>query len=81
MVKTASGVDILSHVLVPKHRVLSEKETKSLFEKYNISYLQLPEIKSNDAVIEHIGAKVGDVIEITRKGASGYELYYRRVSK
>lgn len=75
------GFDILSHVLVPKHRIMTEKEVADLLAKYHISKIQLPEITSSDSVVEAIGAKEGDVLEIFRKGVSGQEVYYRRVVK
>jgi len=75
------GFDILSHVLVPKHRIMSEKEIADLLSKYLISKIQLPEITPSDPAVEAIGAKEGDILEITRKGASGQEFYYRRVVK
>jgi len=73
-------IDILSHVLVPKHRILSENESDELLEKFNVSKIQLPEIKLKDPTVIAIKSKVGDVIEITRKkGATGKDIYYRRV--
>jgi DNA-directed RNA polymerase subunit H len=72
-------IDILKHVLVPKHRILSEKEKLQVLEQYNINIVQLPSIKEKDPVLKEINAKIGDVIEIIREGPSGKYKYYRRV--
>jgi DNA-directed RNA polymerase subunit H len=73
-------IDILKHVLVPKHQVLSEKEKLQVLEEYNISPIQLPVIKSKDPIVKAINAKIGDIIMIIRKGPSGEYKYYRRVA-
>jgi DNA-directed RNA polymerase subunit H len=76
------GFNILKHVLVPEHSVLSEEEKKKLLEKYNISEKQLPKILANDPVVRKLGAKVGDVIKIIRKSpVAGECVYYRLVIK
>ena len=70
----------IKHFLVPKHRLLSEEEKKSVLEKYNITAIELPQIMSNDVIVKEIGAKVGDIIEIKRNSStSGEALYYRYV--
>ena len=76
-----SKFDIMSHILVPKHRKMSDAEVKNLFKSYNISKIQLPTIPSSDPIIQKIDAKPGDIIEITRKSASNPEIYFRRVIK
>ncbi len=71
---------VLDHVLVPKHRILSEEEKRSLLEKFNISEIQLPKILANDPAVKALGAKPGDVIEIERPSpTAGKTLYYRLV--
>ena len=73
-------IDILKHRLVPKHRIMSEKEVEELLKKYGITKDKLPKILASDPVIKAIGAKVGDVIEITRKSPiAGQTKYYRVV--
>jgi DNA-directed RNA polymerase subunit H len=74
--------DVLKHELVPKHEILSEEEKKELLKKYGISLKQLPRILLSDPVIKSLGAKVGDVIRITRKSeTAGESIYYRVVVK
>ena len=60
--------NILNHVLVPPHRVLSEEETKEVKEKYNITNnREFPEISRFDSVSKVIGLRPGQVCEIIRK--------------
>ena len=72
--------DIFASELVPKHRILSENEKKELLNKYGVKPLQLPRILSTDPVILELGAKPGDIVEITRKSRTiGESKYYRIV--
>ncbi len=71
---------VMSHILVPKHEIVSNSEVPSIMEEYNIEKKsQFPKILSDDAVIKEIGAKIGDVIRIYRKEPTGDCLYYRVV--
>ena len=72
--------DIMSHELVPEHRILSEKEKRELLKRYRIKISQLPQIKVTDPVVVALGAKPGDILEIKRKSpTAGYYYYYRLV--
>jgi DNA-directed RNA polymerase subunit H (RpoH/RPB5) len=53
----------LNHLLVPKHRILSPEE----FEKLNLKRDKLPIISALDPIAKRLGARVMDVIEITRR--------------
>ncbi|MCD6575560.1 MAG: DNA-directed RNA polymerase subunit H [Nanoarchaeota archaeon] len=78
--KEEKPIDIFKSRLVPECRVLSEDEEKKLLEQYNISKRQLPLIFSTDPVVKALGAKVGNVIEFTRKSkTAGLSKYYRVV--
>ena len=55
------------HELVPEHKILSEKESKDLLEKYEIKPDQLPKILDTDPAAISIGAKPGQIIKIVRK--------------
>jgi DNA-directed RNA polymerase subunit H len=71
---------ITEHELVPKHEILSEQEKKALFARFNITEEKLPRIFVTDPVIKAIGAKIGDVIKITRTSpTAGRSVYYRIV--
>ena len=78
--KNISKVNILEHVLVPSHRILSEEEKGVLLRKYNVKPSQLPKILASDPAVAAIGAKPGDILEITRKSpVAGVTLAYRIV--
>jgi DNA-directed RNA polymerase subunit H len=79
VVSLVKKINILKHVLVPKHRILSKKEIAGVIEKYNISVVQLPRIKMKDPIVKALEAEPGDILEIEREGPSGNYLYYRRV--
>ena len=73
-------MDISKHVLVPKHEVLTEEEAEEVLKKYNITKSQLPKILISDPMVKKIGAKVGDIIKITRKSpTAGESIFYRVV--
>ncbi len=72
--------DVLTHVLVPDHILLTEEETQELLKKYGITRGQLPKIKSSDVVVKQIGAKPGDVLRIIRTSlTAGKAVAYRLV--
>ncbi|MEM2226028.1 MAG: DNA-directed RNA polymerase subunit H [Candidatus Bathyarchaeia archaeon] len=74
------GPDILKHVLVPTHILLSEEEKRKVLEEYRIKPYQLPYIRASDPVAKAIGAKKGDVIKIIRKSpTAGESVAYRYV--
>lgn len=76
-------IDVLRHQLVPKHSILTKKQTEELLEKYKISLLDLPQMFEKDPVAISIGAKEGDVVEIIRKSNTTVKQieYYRYVKK
>ncbi|RLG17817.1 DNA-directed RNA polymerase subunit H [Nanoarchaeota archaeon] len=69
----------MKHVLVPSHRILSEKEKEELLKGKNIKLHQLPKILINDPAIKELKPKVGDVVEIIRKSPTSGETKYYRV--
>ena len=69
----------MKHVLVPSHRILSEKEKEELLKEKNIKLHQLPKILINDPAIKELKPKVGDVVEIIRKSPTSGETKYYRV--
>ena len=60
-------VDVLAHVLVPNHSILTKKKTDQLLKDYSIRLVNLPRIFEDDPAAEALGAKEGAVIKITRK--------------
>ena len=72
--------DIFEHALVPKHEILSDKETKQLLAQYKIQPYQMPQVKSSDPAVKAIGARPGDVLKIIRKSSTaGEHIAYRYV--
>ncbi|MCF7799098.1 DNA-directed RNA polymerase subunit H [Candidatus Woesearchaeota archaeon] len=75
------GDELIQHVLVPKHEKISDKEKEALLAKYNVSMKQFPKIPINDAALQGMDIKVGDIIKITRNSpTAGKSIFYRGVS-
>ncbi|MHA1746344.1 MAG: DNA-directed RNA polymerase subunit H [Promethearchaeota archaeon] len=60
-------VDVLAHVLVPNHTILTKKETGQLLKDYSIRLVNLPRIFEDDPAAQALGAKEGSVIKVTRE--------------
>ncbi len=72
--------DVTTHILVPEHKILSEKEKSFVYEKYGIAFKDLPKIFLNDPAIKQLKPKAGDVIKILKKSlTAGNAEYYRGV--
>jgi len=72
--------NILEHVLVPPHRVLSMDESNELKRKYNIeNNSQFPEISRFDAVSQVIGLRPGQICEIIRPSKTAITTKYYRI--
>ncbi len=71
--------NILDHVLVPKHKVLSQQETLEFKKKYNITNnSQIPDISRFSPVSQVIGIRPGQICEITRASKTAIDsLFYR----
>lgn len=72
-------VNIMEHVMVPEHTIISESEKQNLLKDWSISTLnQLPLILSKDPVAKYLGMKKGDVCKIKRPSeTSGIYISYR----
>ena len=73
------GKRILEHEWVPKHRIMKPEEVEELLKKFGIKKWQLPKMLDDDPVAMLLGARPGDVIEITRKSPTAGETKYYRV--
>lgn len=71
--------NILKHVLVPTHTVLSPDERAALLAEYRITPKQLPEISRFDPVATLLGMRPGDVCHIERKSKTAMHSKYYRV--
>lgn len=66
--------------MVPKHEILSKKESEEVLKKYGVTPDQLPKITGDDPVVQVIKAKRGDILKITRRSlTAGEAIYYRLV--
>jgi len=54
--------NISKHHLVPKQRLLDDKERSEVSKKFELS--KLPRIESQDAMAKYLGARPGDVVEV-----------------
>jgi DNA-directed RNA polymerase subunit H (RpoH/RPB5) len=72
--------NILNHVLVPSHRILSLSETIQIRTRYNImSNDQFPDISRFDPVAQAIGIRPGQVCEIIRASKTAISAPYYRI--
>lgn len=75
-------INIIDHVLVPKHELLSQDEVQLFFEKYNVKKRNIPRILSTDPIARYYNMKPGDICRIIRPSEkSGYVPTYRIVVK
>ena len=67
------------HEIVPKHRIISEKEKRQVMKRYNMSSVDnFPMILKEDAIAKYYGCRPGDICEITsHSGISGSYVKYR----
>ena len=72
--------NILNHTLVPKHRIVySKSECDVIRKKYNITdNSQFPEISRFDPVMQVIGGRPGDIVEIIRPSKTSINSFYYR---
>lgn len=58
--------NISKHRKVPKHRILAQDEIEKIVQEYNLTKLKsLRRMDSQDAMAKWIGARPGDVIEVS----------------
>jgi len=82
----STKLNVLDHVMVPEHTIMSEEEVSALLTRYNISTVQLPKIFHDDPAVKAIGANVDNVIRIVRAShtagrAEAYRLVVKRPKK
>jgi DNA-directed RNA polymerase subunit H (RpoH/RPB5) len=72
--------NILEHVLVPPHRILSNAEKIAIKTKFNImDDVQFPDISRFDPVAQAIGIRPGQVCEIIRPSKTAISAPYYRI--
>ena len=82
----STKLNVLKHLMVPDHKIMSEEEVTALLSRYNITTEQLPKIFHDDPAVKTIGANIDDVIRIIRKShtagrAEAYRLVIKRPKK
>lgn len=87
MVTDNISFNVLKHVLVPEHHLLSEEEADAILKDLRMTCDQLPKIRKSDAgikVLESIYGPIseGRVVKIVRKSETAQEFVaYRLVTK
>ena len=82
-----TSFNVLRHVLVPEHHLLSQEEADAVLGEMGITRGQLPKIRKSDPgikVLETIHGPIdeGRVIKIVRKSETAQEfVVYRLVSR
>lgn len=63
-------INIMKHILVPKHTLLSKREALKIRTDFDAPFSQFPKIKYDDPVARYIGSRVGDLIKVDRHDGS-----------
>ncbi len=75
-------INIVEHVLLPTHEMLSPDEIQMFYEKYNCKKRNMPKMLSTDPVARYYNMKPGDICRIIRPSEkSGFIASYRLVIK
>jgi len=75
-------IDLVSHILIPKHELNDEKVTKQLLEEYIVKKKEMPKILLNDPVTKYYNGKPGQSFSIIRPSeTSGLAPYHRFIVK
>ena len=72
--------NILKHVLVPEHKVMSDADVNDVMIRYNITdKVQFPDISRFDPVARAIGLRPGQVCNIIRPSKTSITTNYYRI--
>ena len=72
--------NILNHILVPKHIIITDDEANDVFKRYNIkSITEMPEISRFDPVARVICIRPQQICKIIRPSKTAIETEYYRV--
>ncbi len=75
-----SGNNKFTHVLVPRHDLLSKEESDRILKELGVKSWQLPRIAQDDPAIRDLSPEVGQIIRVTRKSdLVGEYVVYRLV--
>ena len=65
---------IVDHAYVPKHMILTLKETEDFLKARNIKLEQLPIIRASDPVVKYYGWKKNSIVKIKRPSGNFYRV-------
>ena len=72
--------NILDHVLVPPHTVLTKEEAVEIRRKYNImTDRQMPDLSRFSPVAQLIGIRPGDICKIVRPSKTAIKTEFYRI--
>ena len=72
--------NIVEHISVPKHILLSDEELKDVLNSYHAKRREMPEILETDPIARYYNAKIGQMFRIIRVSeTTGNAPYYRLV--
>lgn len=75
-------INIVDHILVPHHELLSNDEVLVFYDKFNCKKKNMPRIQNTDPVAKYYNMKVGQICRIIRPSEkSGFATTYRLVVK
>jgi DNA-directed RNA polymerase subunit H len=75
-------IDLVTHIYVPKHELLTPEEGEIILEEYYMNKRTIPKILTADPISKYFNAKIGDVFRIIRPSEiTGESVFYRRVYK
>jgi len=72
-------MNIQKHDLVPKHKILSQKEKEEFLNESKILPKDLPRIFVSDTSIKEMNPTPGDIVEIIRESLIAGKVKYYRV--
>lgn len=73
-------MNIIDHIAVPKHILLSDDEMKLVLNSYHAKRREMPEILETDPIARYYNAKIGQMFRIIRASeTTGNAPYYRLV--
>ena len=72
--------NIVDHIYVPKHILLSLDESEKLINEYGLQKRELPRMLVSDPISKYHWAKIGQIFKIVRPSEmTGFSNYYRIV--
>ena len=69
--------DRSDHVIVPPHKLMTDKEVKELLEELELKPENLPKILESDPQVKILNGKVGQIVKIDRTENGVKVPYYR----